>query len=168
MQHSRVVHQYVHLPARLFNFPESCIERRSIREVHMNRFDIKLGAAKRLGRSFTGLQVAGPEQDRIPNFGEPTSDSETYSTVRTSNKNCSFHKRSSEPSLYGCSRALIGRRSSMARYPSATWSMGRVKSKTFPGLIFPFKTTVVCFWVGELYPISHYAGLEMRSIGASP
>jgi hypothetical protein len=33
------------------------------------------------------------------------------------------------------SRALIARRSSMARKPSATWSSGSVRSKTWPGSI---------------------------------
>src|SRR5207248_9191596 len=42
--------------------------------------------------------------------------------------------------LYGRSRTLIARRSSIARYASATWSRGRVRSKTLPGLIFPFHT----------------------------
>src|SRR5690348_760977 len=42
--------------------------------------------------------------------------------------------------VYVRSRVLIARRSSIARYPSATWSSGRVKSKTFPGLIFSFST----------------------------
>jgi len=38
----------------------------------------------------------------------------------------------------------------MARYPSATWSRGKVRSKTLPGLIFPFHTKLIssgiCEW----------------------
>ncbi len=34
---------------------------------------------------------------------------------------------------------LMARRSSMARYPSATWSNGRVRSKTLPGSISRFQ-----------------------------
>ena len=115
MQHSRVVDQYVHLAARLFNFPESRVERRSIPEVHMNCLDIKLGAAKRFDSFFAGPQFTRPEQDRIPNFGEPASDSETYSAVCTCNENCSFHIKIQRGIPYGCRRVLIARRSSIAR-----------------------------------------------------
>src|SRR4051794_20310996 len=38
--------------------------------------------------------------------------------------------------LHTSSRVLIARRSSIARYPSATLSSGSVRSKTFPGSIF--------------------------------
>ena len=43
-------------------------------------------------------------------------------------------------SPYGHSRVLMARRSSMARYPSATWSSGRIRSKTLPGSIWRFQT----------------------------
>lgn len=44
---------------------------------------------------------------------------------------------------YGRSSTLIARRSSMARYPSATWSRGSVRSNTFPGLILRLHTRFI-------------------------
>src|SRR4051794_18281440 len=41
---------------------------------------------------------------------------------------------------YGRSSLLTARRSAIARWPSATWSSGRVRSKTLPGFTCPFTT----------------------------
>ena len=90
MQYSCVVDQCVHPTVRLVDVPKRCIDRRRIPEVHMYRFDVEFGAAKRCSSNLAGPQVTRPEQDRIPNFGELASDRETYSTICTCNENCSF------------------------------------------------------------------------------
>src|SRR5579885_1931002 len=44
------------------------------------------------------------------------------------------------PCPHGRRSTLMARRSSIARYPSATWSSGSVRSNTLPGLIFLWHT----------------------------
>ena len=46
---------------------------------------------------------------------------------------------------YGRSSALIARRSSIARYPSATSSSGSVRSKTLPGSMVRLSTKSINF-----------------------
>ena len=91
VQHSGIIDQRINVAAGLVELFDGGIDRRRIGQIHMDRFDIEAGTAKRFGGVLAGLEVTRPEQHRIPKLGELAGNGKTDAAIGACHEYCSFH-----------------------------------------------------------------------------